>query len=124
MRSLYHLPPLQHPSQLTTSYQNFDGQIRSMQGEQFQISLVDDVKPFCVNTPRSIPFVYCDKLKTELDILERQQIITPVTTHTEWCAPIVVTPKNNADQIRMCVDLSHLNHTCIKKGTNHLPQHK
>ncbi len=29
----------------------FDGQIRSMQGEYFHISLTDNVKPFCVNTP-------------------------------------------------------------------------
>jgi len=28
---------------------------------------------------------------------------------TEWCAPIVVTPKKNTDRIRMCVDLSRLN---------------
>ena len=87
----------------------FDGQIRSMQGEQFHISLMDNAKPFCVNTPRSIPFAYRDKLQTELDILERQQIIAPVINPPEWCAPIVVTPKKNTDRIRMCVDLSHLN---------------
>lgn len=28
---------------------------------------------------------------------------------TEWCAPIVVTPKKGTENIRMCVDLSHLN---------------
>ena len=87
----------------------FDGQIRSMQGEYFHISLTDDVKPFCVNTPRSIPFAYRDKLRAELDILQQQNIITPVTEATEWCAPIVVTPKKNTDRIRMCVDLSRLN---------------
>ena len=87
----------------------FDGQIRSMQGEYFHISLIDNVKPFCVNTPRSILFAYRDKLKAELDILQQQNIITPVTEATEWCAPIVVTPKKNTDRIRMCVDLSHLN---------------
>ena len=80
-----------------------------MQGEYFHISLTDDVKPFCVNTPRSIPFAYRDKLRAELDILQQQNIITPVTEATEWCAPIVVTPKKNTDRIRMCVDLSRLN---------------
>ena len=82
-----------------------------MRGEQFHniISLLDDVKPFCVNTPRSIPFAYHEKLQAELHLLQSQQIIAPVTTTTEWCAPIVVTPKKNTDRIRMCVDLSHLN---------------
>ena len=28
---------------------------------------------------------------------------------TEWCSPIVVTPKKRSDIIRMCVDLSSLN---------------
>ena len=33
----------------------FDGQIRTMEGEIFHISLVEDAVPFCVKTPRSIP---------------------------------------------------------------------
>lgn len=87
----------------------FDGVIRTMTGEKFHISLKGDAKPFCVNTPRSIPFIYRDKLKAELELLQNQDIIAPVTEPTEWCAPIVVTPKKNSDNIRMCVDLSHLN---------------
>ena len=68
-----------------------------------------DAKPFCINTPRSIPFAFHDKLKAELDLLQEQNIIAPVTEVTEWCAPIVVTPKKNSESIRMCVDLSRLN---------------
>lgn len=87
----------------------FDGQIKTMEGEQFNIALTDDAKPFCINTPRSIPFAYRDKLKDELDILQSQGIIELVTEPTEWCAPIVVAPKKDTTAIRMCVDLSRLN---------------
>ena len=87
----------------------FDGIIRNMDGEEFHISLTKNVKPFCVHTPRSIPFAFRDKLKAELDLLQEQNIIAPVTEVTEWCAPIVVTPKKNSESIRMCVDLSRLN---------------
>ena len=66
-------------------------------------------RPFCVRTPRVIPFAYRDKLKAELDVLLEQGIIAPVTQPTEWCAPIVVAPKKDTERIRMCVDLSHLN---------------
>ena len=59
--------------------------------------------------PQSIPFTYHDKLKAELDLLQEQNIIAPVTEVTDWCAPIVDTPKKNTDRIHMCVDLSHLN---------------
>ena len=50
-----------------------------------------------------------DKLKEELDLLQGQGVIVLVTVPTEWCAPIVVTPKKNSDKIRLCIDLSHLN---------------
>ena len=87
----------------------FNEVVQAMEGESFRIELTDDAKPFCVKTPRSIPFAYRDKLKAELETLQSQGIITPVTHPTEWCAPIVVTPKKDSDNIRMCVDLSHLN---------------
>lgn len=62
-----------------------------------------------MRTPRTIPFAYRDKLKDELVLLQTQGVIAPVTAPTEWCAPIVVTPKKNLDKIRLCVDLSRLN---------------
>ena len=93
----------------------FDGQIRVMQGEEFHIEIDDTAKPFCVHTPRTIPFAYRDKLQAELNLLESQHIITPVTEATTWCAPIVVTPKKNSEKIRMCVDLSHLNRFVIRE---------
>ena len=80
-----------------------------MEGEKFHISLTDNAQPFCVNTPRAVPFAYRDKLKAELDLLQSQGVISPVTEPTEWCAPIVVTPKKDSEDIRMCVDLSRLN---------------
>ena len=40
----------------------FDGQIRTMNGEKVCIKLTDNAKPFCVNTPRFVPYAYRDKL--------------------------------------------------------------
>ena len=45
----------------------------------------------------------------EINSKQNSSIITPVTVPTEWCAPIVVTPKKDTDAIKLCVDLSHLN---------------
>ena len=87
----------------------FNEQIKTMDGEEFHISLTDDAKPFCVNTPRSVPFAYRDKHRAMLTVLQTQGTIEPVTEPTEWCAPIVVTPKKDTEGIRMCVDLSRLN---------------
>ena len=87
----------------------FNGQVTTMKGERFTISLTDNAVPFCVKAPRAVPFAYREKLKEELELLQNQGIIVPVTEVTEWCAPIVVTPKKGSDRIRMCVDLSKLN---------------
>ena len=87
----------------------FDGQICTMPGEKFHIALTADARPFCVTTQRTVPFAYRDKLQNEIDLLVNQGIIASVTELTEWCTPIVVTPKKNSDCIRMCVDLSKLN---------------
>ena len=87
----------------------FGGVVKTMEGELFHIALTEDAKPFYVHTPRTIPYSFGDKLKAELQLLQVQNIIAPVTEPTEWCAPIVVAPKKGTDKIRTCVDLSPLN---------------
>ena len=91
-----------------------------MDGELFSIKLRDDAKPFCVNAPRSIPYAYRDKVRQELDSLQSQGIIEPVTHPSEWCAPIVIAPKKNSDDIRLCVDFSKLN-KFVKRELYFLP---
>ncbi|KAF0307558.1 Transposon Ty3-I Gag-Pol polyprotein [Amphibalanus amphitrite] len=87
----------------------FDGHIRTMPGEKFTIHLQQDARPFCVTTPRRIPLSLREPLKAELDRLEAEGVICRVTAPTEWCAPIVVTPKKGGAGVRLCVDLSQLN---------------
>ena len=87
----------------------FSGQVALMKGEKFTISLMDKAVPFCVKAPRTVPYAYREKLREELELLQEQGIIAPVTEVTEWCVPIVVAPKKGSDRIRMCVDLSRLN---------------
>ena len=61
----------------------FNSNIRVMEGETFHISILSDVVPFCVKTPSAIPFAYRDILKAELELLQNQGIIIPVTEVTE-----------------------------------------
>ena len=87
----------------------FDGQVKTMKGERFKIHLKEEAKQFCVTVPRTIPYAYRDKVQQELHTLESQGIIQPVTEPTEWCAPIVVAPKRDCDNVRICIDFSKLN---------------
>ena len=82
-----------------------------MDGEKFRIKLTDNAQPFCVNTPRYVLYAFQNKLKEEIALLEAHGVIKAVTDSTEWCAPIVVTPKKDSDDVRLCVDFSKLNNT-------------
>ncbi len=98
------------PEQIMSEFSTaFDGKIRTMPGEKFHIPLTENAKPFCVTTPRTVPFAYRDKLKQEIDLLISQEIIIPLTEPTELCAPIAVAPKKDTHRIQMCVDLPKLN---------------
>lgn len=52
--------------------------------------------------PRPVPFAIKDAIGQQLDNLEHQGIITPVT-HSEWAAPIVAVPKSDG-KFRICGD--------------------
>ena len=73
-----------------------------------KITLREDAKPYCINTPRRVPFPILPKVEDELMRMEREGIIEKVTEPTEWCAPMVPVIKKNG-KVRICVDLKKLN---------------
>ena len=80
-----------------------------------RIHIREDAKPFALTAARKIPFGWRDQVKKQLDDLEAKSIISPVQEPTEWCHPIVVIPKKNSDEVRVCVDLTKLN-SYVKRG--------
>ena len=87
----------------------FDGRVTSMKDETFKIHLEPNAVPFSVTTPRRIPLPLMNNLRKELQNLQDLGIIRPVTEPTPWCAAIVVAPKKDPGQIRLCVDFRALN---------------
>ena len=76
--------------------------------EEYTIKLKDDAKPFALSVPRKVPMPLYDITKSEIDRMLTSGVISPVDSPTEWCAPMVVTPKPNG-KVRVCVDLTKLN---------------
>ena len=72
------------------------------------ITLRADAKPFCLYNPRKLPHPLLPKVKSQIETMLEQGVISPVTAPTEWCAGIVPVLKPNG-KVRICVDLTELN---------------
>lgn len=86
------------------------GPLRPLKGSLVRIHLTDDAVPFTIHTPCQIPFAFRDKVKEELNSLVDQGIIIKPAGDkpSEWCYPLVVVAKNNAE-LHHTVDLTKLN---------------
>lgn len=71
-----------------------------------------------VKPARSIALALRDKVKTELDRMEANGVITPVTEPTEWASQMVVVVKK--EKIRICLDPVDLN-KALKREHYHMP---
>ena len=84
--------------------------------DSYTITLKEDAKPFAISVPRKVPLPLYRKTKDELDRVLETVVISPVDQPTDWCAPMVVTPKSNG-KVRVCVDFSKINE--FVKWENH-----
>lgn len=85
----------------------------------YKITLEEDAKPFSLSVPRRVPLPLYEETKKELDRMLDSGVVSKVDTPTEWCAPMVVTPKANG-KVRVCVDLTALNRY-VKRENHPLP---
>ena len=76
--------------------------------EEYKIKLKDDVKPFALTVPRKVPKPLYAENKNEIQRMLKSGVISPVGHPTNWCSPMVVTPKPSG-KVRVCVDLTKLN---------------
>ena len=77
--------------------------------EKYKITLQNDAEPYALSQPRPIPIALLDKVENELNRMQELAVISPVTEPTDFCAPMVIVPKPNSDEIRICSDYTHIN---------------
>ncbi|KAL2104369.1 hypothetical protein ACEWY4_001237 [Coilia grayii] len=75
---------------------------------EYRIKLKEDAKPYALSLPRRVPLPLHDKVKEELQRMEKMGVIVPIEEPTDWCAGMVVAPKPKG-KIRICSDMTHLN---------------
>ncbi|XP_030850192.1 uncharacterized protein K02A2.6-like [Strongylocentrotus purpuratus] len=65
---------------------------------------------------RRIPFHLRKQVESELDKLQKLDVIEPVShTPTPWVSPITVVQKRNREDIRICVDMRNVNKAVIRE---------
>lgn len=76
-----------------------------------KLSIVDDAVPHKVHTARNIAVPMLPGVKNTLKNLENTGVIEKVTHPTDWVSPIVPVLKDKVNplDVRLCVDLRHLN---------------
>ena len=87
---------------------------------EYTIELRDDAQPFSLSIPRRVAIPLLKSVQQELDRMERNGVIAKVKQPTEWCCGMVVVPKSNSNKVRICVDLTRLNHS-VKRERHPLP---
>ena len=61
------------------------------------------------HAPRRVPVAMRAHLKDSLDELDAQQVVTPVTQPTQWISSLMVIPKKDSNNLRICLDPTDLN---------------
>ena len=83
-------------------------------GEEYEIKLLPNSKPFAIFTPRNVPLPLRSKTQEELERMEALKVISKVEEPTPWCAGMVVIPKKSGS-VRICVDLKNLNENVLRE---------
>ena len=81
--------------------------LEKIEGEH-TIQLEDDAKPFALSTLQRVVIPLPESVKQELQRMEDMGMIAKVQQSTQWCAGMVVVPKQDG-RVRICVDLTKLN---------------
>ena len=75
--------------------------------EPYHIHIKPEVKPV-IHAPRKIPVTLTNRLKSELQRMEKLKVITKVDGLTEWVSSMVTVEKPNG-KLRLCLDPKELN---------------
>ena len=104
------------PKNITRQYPKLFTGLGTLEGD-FEIHLKPDAKPYCLYTPRKVPFSLQDKVKEELTQMESLGVISKVEEPTSWCAGMVVVPKKSGDVTGFVLTSNHSIRMFLEKFT-------
>ena len=104
---------------LLNEYDDLFHGIGKMKDLKVKLDVDKNVRPVA-QKHRRVPFHLRDKLEAELQRLEAANVIERVESATDWVSPIVIAPKKDSTDMRMCVDMVEPNRA-IKRIRHVIP---
>ena len=100
-------------------YEDIFHGIGKLKDVKVKLHIDESVKPVA-QKHRRVPFHLRSKVDDELDRLLKAGVIEPVSEATDWVSPVVIVPKRDSDDIRLCVDMTQPN-KAIKRIRHVIP---
>ncbi len=92
--------------------------LKPMKGPAMKIELTDDAIPFKRYKANSIPHHLADKVKEQLDLMVKKEIIetVPLGEIGDWVLVMVAIPKPGKDEVRITIDFQPINKYVKRQG--------
>ncbi|GFV75164.1 uncharacterized protein K02A2.6 [Trichonephila clavipes] len=104
--------------ELIKQYKDVFTGVGEFPNEPYHITLKDNAVPL-IHPPRRVPLALQPKLKSTLDRLEKEEIVSKVNKPTDWVQSLVIVEKPNGN-LRLCLDPRDLNKV-IKREHYQIP---
>ena len=93
---------------ILNEYEDIFHGIGKLKNVQVKLHIDKSVKPVA-QKHRRVPFHLRSKVDEELDRLLKAGVIEPVSEATDWVSPVVIVPKPDSEEVRLCVDMTQPN---------------
>ncbi|UYV78642.1 K02A2.6-like, partial [Cordylochernes scorpioides] len=86
----------------------------TIKGYSHKVTLKDNYRPIAQRC-RRIPYAMVEAVNQELDKMLENGIIGEVHQGSEWVSNIIVVPKRDSEEIRLCIDLQEVNKAILRE---------